>query len=1290
MFATPGAVLRMCKEAGSAAVARRFTRAWVVLMVVAAVGLMTPAGRAQSAFTLDLTMVARTVTGSGGAETVSDILPGGVVNAVPGTRYRVEVRYRIQDNVPNAVGSRGLRSADLMITRTMGTGTTARARLTIGQQTSANIVNPDVSGFPAFGQADLTGLTGPFRGELVGDAGVGNGDGTGVGSVRPFASQAPEHRSWTPNLSDSNGQPTPGNSNSNLQRWTVYAFDFVYQSGRVTFAVEAMAASVGGPVFTCFTQTGGSADVVPTTSTLATIGSIAFDQVAGACCTPSGCVVATQAQCAQFSGTLAAGSLVCGPGVCSEFRLELSLVARSVSGAAGTEVITDVQDGGTVQGVVGTRYRVELRYRVRDLLADEVGSRGLSAALIQLTRAGSSTGVTSRGLLTFRQVDDALPLNPDTSGITTPGDGPLTGLVGPFRGGVMMDGASVNGGPDGLAGLTTPLVPLALSAPQHLSWRVGPGTDAPSAMNTDANPARWTVYTFEFVYQGGTVLLRASALGDSETGNRFACFVQRGTVADPVPVASASSVDASLMFTDGLGACCTGAGCAVVSAAACAGTGGVFVGLGTACGGPLCLAACCATDLTCTLTSRDACVAAGGRVTDETVCRPGLCCVNPVLTLQSPSGPFAIGSTLSVSVQATHPLPLSYQWLKQGVVLMDGGRISGATSPTLMISMATAGDEGGYQCRITSACGTSIVSGVISRTACLPPFVAPIVANVTAPTGQSVVLRVSASGAGTLSYRWRRNGVDLVDGGRISGVQTTTLTIQAVEPLDEGPYECAAVSTVCGSGVSSPIVLTVVCTGSFDCNSNGVCDERELRGLNDVAASQPRAGGEFATRVETDGTRMIVTEPGFAVGSETNAGRALVYGLNGTSAAFSGQVTPTASVRDARFGTGAAIGGEWVAIGAPGETAGGQTGAGAVHIFRNVGLGWQFFQRVTEASPRAGARFGSAVSLDGDRLVVGAPGAERVGVYRYNTINWAVETQIVGPDASGASEFGAAVDVDDPYVVVSAPAVGQAWVFYRGPVGWQSQGRLRPRSGVAEVGYGAAVAIFGDVIAVGSSGEDVGGVIDAGAAYMFRRTDTRWTQQRRVRAQTPVVGGRFGASVALVGETLVVGESGRAVAGVERAGSASVFTRRGNFWFRAGVLDSPRATSGDGFGSATAIGPAQIVIGARTGRAAGLDGAGWLRLFSGRVLDCNSNGRPDVCDVANGADGDANGNAIPDSCDRSLCVADFDDSGAVGVQDVFDFVTDYLNGNLTADFNDSGTLSVQDVFDFLTAFFVPC
>jgi hypothetical protein len=61
-----------------------------------------------------------------------------------------------------------------------------------------------------------------------------------------------------------------------------------------------------------------------------------------------------------------------------------------------------------------------------------------------------------------------------------------------------------------------------------------------------------------------------------------------------------------------------------------------------------------------------------------------------------------------------------------------------------------------------------------------------------------------------------------------------------------------------------------------------------------------------------------------------------------------------------------------------------------------------------------------------------------------------------------------------------------------------------------------------------------------------------------------------------------------------------------------------------------------------------------------------------------------------DEAAMTFCAADFNCSGAVSVQDVFDFLAAYFSGDARADFNGAGGVSVQDIFDFLAAYFAGC
>lgn len=86
------------------------------------------------------------------------------------------------------------------------------------------------------------------------------------------------------------------------------------------------------------------------------------------------------------------------------------------------------------------------------------------------------------------------------------------------------------------------------------------------------------------------------------------------------------------------------------------------------------------------------------------------------------------------------------------------------------------------------------------------------------------------------------------------------------------------------------------------------------------------------------------------------------------------------------------------------------------------------------------------------------------------------------------------------------------------------------------------------------------------------------------------------------------------------------------------------------------------------------------------AIDCNNNGVDDKADIAAGTSFDANHDMIPDECQ---CLADWNSSGMVTVQDLFDFLASFF-GPDGADFNHSGMTSVQDLFDYLAAYFAGC
>ena len=224
--------------------------------------------------------------------------------------------------------------------------------------------------------------------------------------------------------------------------------------------------------------------------------------------------------------------------------------------------------------------------------------------------------------------------------------------------------------------------------------------------------------------------------------------------------------------------------------------------------------------------------------------------------------------------------------------------------------------------------------------------------------------------------------------------------------------------------------------------------------------------------------------------------------------------------------------------------------------------------------------FGSSIALSGDTLVVGA-----------------------------SSEASNATGVNGNQADNSAALAGAAYVFVRSGTTWTQQAYLKASNTEGIDQFGSAVAIFGDTIVVGARDEasNATGVngnqadnsaAGAGAAYVFVRSGTTWTQQAYLKASNTDPGDGFGATVAISGDTIVVGAASedsnatgvngnQADNSAGSSGAAYVFVRSGSTWTQQAYLKASNTGLGDDFGGSTgsqgcglAIDGDTIVVGA--------------------------------------------------------------------------------------------------------------
>lgn len=321
-----------------------------------------------------------------------------------------------------------------------------------------------------------------------------------------------------------------------------------------------------------------------------------------------------------------------------------------------------------------------------------------------------------------------------------------------------------------------------------------------------------------------------------------------------------------------------------------------------------------------------------------------------------------------------------------------------------------------------------------------------------------------------------------------------------------------------------------------------------------------------------------------------------------------------------RFGEAVAISGNIAAVGAPGEDGSSQgvngpknnepngSGRGAVYIFNRSGSTWTETAYLKAGDPPAtplnNHHFGEAIALSGNTLVVGAPGEESDAtgvngnsnnqgslagaayVFVLNNGIWTQQAYLKAGNTGYLDFFGSAVAIDGDIIVVGAegedggsttingpdnndaPESGAAYVYERTGTTWAFTATLKAPNAEGGDLFGSSVAVSGTTIVIGALDEDgsartINGAFDntaalGGAAYVFEKVGGVWTFHSYLKSFNLDPGDRFGASVAIQGDTVMVGALGeagssRVVNGPDNNDSLSdgavyEFTRSGGVW----------------------------------------------------------------------------------------------------------------------------------------------
>ncbi|RZV37536.1 MAG: hypothetical protein EX272_05235 [Chromatiales bacterium] len=283
--------------------------------------------------------------------------------------------------------------------------------------------------------------------------------------------------------------------------------------------------------------------------------------------------------------------------------------------------------------------------------------------------------------------------------------------------------------------------------------------------------------------------------------------------------------------------------------------------------------------------------------------------------------------------------------------------------------------------------------------------------------------------------------------------------------------------------------------------------------------------------------------------------------------------------------------------------------SGSVHVYTRIGTNWSQQTKITAVDSAAGDEFGGDVALDGDTAVIGARRNDDNGVdsglayvFKRSGTAWSQQTRLVASDGAAGDEFGYSVAISGDTAVVGAPRgndkgedSGSAYVFTRSGSTWRQQAKLVASDGAVGDVFGISVAISGDTVVIGADLADEKGS-NSGAAYVFSRSGITWSQQVKLIADDGAAGDLFGIRVTLFGDTAVIGAARDDDKGDE-SGAAYVFKRSGTDWFQQAKLSASDGAANDRFGTRVAIYRNTAVIGAILADAAA-DNSGSAYVFT--------------------------------------------------------------------------------------------
>lgn len=414
---------------------------------------------------------------------------------------------------------------------------------------------------------------------------------------------------------------------------------------------------------------------------------------------------------------------------------------------------------------------------------------------------------------------------------------------------------------------------------------------------------------------------------------------------------------------------------------------------------------------------------------------------------------------------------------------------------------------------------------------------------------------------------------------------------------------------ISGSVATAEVSAPVAAADERPARRSGSASEELLK----LIASDGTAQDRFGISVSVSGDTAVVGAPHEAVGGLPQQGAAYVFTrVDGAWVEQAKLVSSDGGAAD-RFGTAVAVSGDTVVVGAFFGDVGVSPDQGAAYVFTRTGGTWTEQAKLTASDGAAADNFGFFVDVSGDTALVGAywddvgANVDQGSAYVFTRAGatWIEQDKLTASDGALNGNFGRRVALQGETAVVAG---GEAvYVFTRTGGSWTEHSRLTASDGGD--GFGSWVSLWGNTMAVGAMSDDV----ERGSAYVFTKAEGAWTEQAKLTASDGDEADVFGRSVAVSGDTIVVGAQYDEVDSKAQQGSAYVFTRTGGNWTEQARLTASDGGEGDLFGVSVDMSASTAVIGA------GFADVG-ENAFQGAAYVWEGSAAPAITEVTDGPD----------------------------------------------------------------------